>query len=66
MSLIPPSAECGDSESQFNLGMCYKNGDGVTKDETEAVQWFRLAADQENTSSHSNLGVAYIKGNEAP
>jgi TPR repeat protein len=46
MSLIHPSAECGDPESQFHLGMCYKNGDGVNKDETEAVKWFRLAAEQ--------------------
>ena len=32
--------------AQCNLGVCYKNGDGVSKDSKEAVRYYRLAADQ--------------------
>ena len=32
--------------AQSNLGMMYENGTGVPQDHAEAVQWFRLAADQ--------------------
>jgi TPR repeat protein len=32
------------------------------QDYAEAVNWYRLAAQQGNTSAQSNLGVAYEKG----
>jgi len=38
------AAEQNDAEAQFNLGNCYANGDGVAKDEVEAVNWFHSAA----------------------
>eukprot|EP01047_Picozoa_sp_COSAG01_P062469 COSAG01_NODE_7949_length_2979_cov_8.919792_2_plen_339_part_01 len=34
----------GDSDAQYSLGICYKHGDGVDKDEAEAVKWYRKAA----------------------
>ena len=38
-------AEQGDAEAQFNLGSCYDNGEGVEMNKTEAVKWFRKAAE---------------------
>ena len=38
-------AEAGDPDAQYNLGVMYANGRGVTQDDTEAVRWYRLAAD---------------------
>ena len=38
---IAKDAEQGDSDAQFNLGLCYFNGDGVEKDLEQAVNWFR-------------------------
>ena len=35
----------------------YGNGEGVLKDDAEAVHWYRLAADQGNASAQNNLGV---------
>ena len=32
--------------AQTDLGNCYLNGIGVSKDGTEAMKWFRTAADQ--------------------
>ena len=40
------AARQGDAEAQFYLGLCYNYGDGVEKDLSEAVIWFRKAAVQ--------------------
>ena len=44
-------AEQGDAEAQFNLGVMYANGEGVTQDDKEAVKWYRLAAEQGNAEA---------------
>lgn len=41
-------AEAGDANSMFNLGVMYANGEGVAKDDAEAVRWYRKAADLGN------------------
>ena len=43
---IRKSAEQGNAQAQYNLGVCYAKGNGVTKDYAEAVKWFRKAAVQ--------------------
>ena len=37
----------------------YQNGKGVTKDEAEAVKWYRKAAEQGNSFAQYNLAKAY-------
>ena len=32
-------------EALHKVGRCYETGDGVGKDDTEAVQWYRVAAE---------------------
>jgi S1-C subfamily serine protease len=56
-------ADKGDAEAQFNLGLMYANGRGVTKDEAEAVKWYRKAADQGLADAQVNLGTMYWLGN---
>ena len=34
------------ADKDYKTGLKYYNGDGVTKDYTEAFRWFRKAADQ--------------------
>ena len=41
---------------QFNLGLMYANGQDVSKDETEAIKWYRLAADQGRSDAQYQLG----------
>ena len=55
-------AESGDARAQFNLGSSYANGEGVVKDDVEAVKWYRKAAEQNNASAQFNLGVRYDTG----
>ncbi len=40
------AANQGDAAAQYNLGVCYYNGEGVTQNKTEAARLFRLAATQ--------------------
>ena len=56
------AAQQGDAEAQFNLGVMYKNGDGVTQDYEKAVEWYQKAADQGYASAQFNLGVMYKNG----
>ena len=42
--------------AQYALGSCYANGEGVEKDLTEAVIWYRKAADQGLAEAQFNLG----------
>jgi uncharacterized protein len=40
----------------------YANGSGVTKDEAEAVKWYRKAAEQGLAVAQYFLGVMYANG----
>ena len=40
--------------------------DGVPQDDTEAVQWYRLAAEQGYAKAQFNLGLMYAKGRGGP
>ena len=50
------AADQGHTLAQYNLGTCYKQGEGVVKDAKEAVRLFRLAADQGHILAQHNLG----------
>ena len=55
-------ADQGNAKAQFNLGLMYDNGRGVTQDDKEAVKWYKLAANQGNAKAQFNLGVMYDNG----
>jgi len=35
------AAEQGDADAQYNLGIMYRNGNGVPENDAEAVSWYR-------------------------
>ena len=43
---VRAKAEGGDAESQVELGLRYAKGEGVAKNQVEAVKWYRKAAEQ--------------------
>ena len=45
-NLLKQLAEQGIASAQLNLGNMYQRGEGVRKDDEEAVRWYRLEADQ--------------------
>ncbi len=50
------AAEQGNAAAQHNLGVCYKNGYGVAKDDTQAVYWYRKSAEQGVAEAQYSLG----------
>ena len=59
-------AEKGEAEGQLNLGICYTKGEGVAKDDVEAVAWFRKAAAQGFAPAQTILGHRYFDGEGVP
>ena len=56
------AAEQGFVMAQYDLGVCYRDGRGVTKDPAEAAQWFRKAAEQGDAKAEYYLGACYMNG----
>ena len=48
-------ADQGDADAQYNLGVCYEKGRGVTQSYDEAVKWFRKAAEQGYSRAKDSL-----------
>lgn len=48
-------AEQGNATAQHNLGYMYDFGEGVPKNDAEAVKWYRLAAEQGEVFSQARL-----------
>ena len=55
-------AEQGNGKAQHNLGALYLTGEGVKKNGSEAIKWFRQAALRGIVLSQHNLGAIYLKG----
>ena len=49
------AAKKGNAEAQYNLGLCYSQGEGVKEDRVEAVSWYRLAAEQGHQDARKKL-----------
>ena len=59
LSQLKRSAEEGDADAMFNLGLKYENGQGLKQDYAEAIRWFRKAAELGNADSQNNLAWLY-------
>lgn len=72
------AAECGDAICMAKLGKAFYLGQGVSKDESKAVEWwikaaeslarakFRVSADQDAFPAQLALGLSYHKGDGVP
>jgi hypothetical protein len=53
-------AEAGDAQAQVTLGMAYQQGcPGAAHDPTEALKWYRMAADQGNSIAANQIAIFY-------
>jgi len=64
--LIKPLAEKGYAKAQYNLGVMYHKGEGITQDYAEALKWYRKAAEQGLAIAQYNLGFMVHKGEDVP
>jgi TPR repeat protein len=62
LKILRPLAAQGKDFAQYNLGVMYHYGQGVTQDYQEALKWFKLAAAQGHAKAQSNIGVMYDNG----
>ena len=58
-----PLAEEGVSNAQYNVGLMYHNGLGVTQDYNEAFKWLLMSSEQGNLNSIRLLSTMYVLGN---
>jgi TPR repeat protein len=54
------------ADEHNDLGLKYREGNGVTQSDTEAAKWFRLAANRGHANAQNNLGVMYHQGRGVP
>ena len=62
MKNILAGALNGNADAQYNLGIIYASGLGVTQDYNEAVKWFRLSSGQGNAQAQDIYGLMYASG----
>src|SRR5436190_1055289 len=60
LQLYRPLAEQGLAVAQFNVGLMYDMGQGVLQNYSEAVKWYRLAADQNHKDAIPNRDKAVL------
>ena len=61
-----PLAVQGDALAQLMMGGMYADGVGVPQDDTEAVTWWRKAAQQGEAEAQYRLGFMYANGRGVP
>jgi hypothetical protein len=63
---LPAAATQGDVVAQYDLGILYGNGLGVTKDPGESVKWIRMAAERRYAPAEFSLGLMFDNGDGVP
>jgi TPR repeat protein len=60
------AADLGDTMAQCNLGVLYRDGEGVEQDFAEALRRFRQAAEKGDAVAQNEVGRAYYLGCGVP
>lgn len=66
LAAIQQWATSGDAAAQNELGNRYRQGHGILKDSTQALAWYRRAADQNLALAQDNLSSMYRYGDGVP
>lgn len=59
---LTKSANAGDTESQFQLGMRYASGTGVWQSDSVSMTWLEKAASQGHADAAYLVGIGYYTG----
>jgi len=57
-----PLAESGNAIAQAGVGLMFARGQGVARDDREALKWIRLSVEQEHPFGQNILGDMYRNG----
>lgn len=61
-SLWNERASAGDARALFDIGVCYRRGEGVPQDDAKAVEYYTLAYEKGYGEAALNLGIMYSEG----
>jgi len=64
--LYRKAADRGYSYGEYNLGLLYAYGRGLTKNKTEAAKWFKKAADQGDADAQKELAKLQNSDDDTP
>ena len=57
-----PLAEKGHAVAQFNLGLLYHSGSGISLDEKKAIEWYEKSANNGYYKAQEYMAVGYREG----
>ena len=60
--LLKPLADRGDAVAQNNIAVLYRDGLGVTADNTQALKWYSKAAAQGIAEAQFEAGLMHARG----
>lgn len=63
-SKFKKAAENGNAQAQYNLGICYYNGNGVEQNVDSAFLWWNKAAEKNDTLAMYNVTMLWFNENE--
>jgi TPR repeat protein/serine/threonine protein kinase len=63
---VTPSPGTSDVPMFLDMAGKYEQGNGVIQNSTEAVRWYRRAADRGDATGQVGVGLAYLNGRGAP
>lgn len=64
--LYHQAATAGHPEGQFGVSICYRDGEGVQKDEQAELEWLRKSAESGYGPAQFHLGDRYTEGLGVP
>ena len=56
------ASQRGNHEAQYRIGLMYRDGVGISKDDKEAAYWFRKAASNGHVESEYEIGLCFLQG----
>ena len=59
-------AEAGDKRAQYSVGNAYATGNGVLKNDADALKWWRQAAQNGLPEAQNHLAYLYERGVGVP
>jgi TPR repeat protein len=62
VDLYRHATEQGDLDARMRLGLMFHEGEGVSRDPTQAAHWFRLAASEKLPAGQAALGYLHEQG----
>lgn len=66
LRVLGPIKFATQADVQYNLGLDYENGQGVTQDYVQAAHWYRKAAEQGDAEAQDRLAYLYDNGLGVP